>query len=115
MAMPFFPSVDRSRNPGEPGLAAVRKACVDTNVPSTGATVPDPGNVVRLPSPASSGAARGWPSPWMPNLVERSDFLLCTRTRRISAPPELLWLAAIAIALGMPNRLRRHWGGRDGD
>jgi hypothetical protein len=51
----------------------------------------------------------------MPNLVERSDFLLWTRTRRISAPPELLWLAAIAIALGMPNRLRRHSGGRHGD
>jgi hypothetical protein len=41
-----------------------------------------------------------WPLPWLPQMIERSDFLFWIRDRKIPSPPRLAELAAIAIALG---------------
>jgi hypothetical protein len=42
----------------------------------------------------------GWPLPWVPPMIERSDFLFWIRDRKIPSPPRLAELAAMAIALG---------------
>jgi hypothetical protein len=64
----------------------------DTNITSS--------NVCSLFPPNETIITPGWPLPWVPQMTERSDFLVWIRDRKIPSPPRLAELAAMAIALG---------------
>ena len=60
-------------------------------------------NVLSLIRRTDGRFGRGWPLPWAPPLVERSDFLFWSCERKLPMSPKLAQLARIAISLGMPT------------
>ncbi|MGD0103430.1 MAG: hypothetical protein ABSC06_05265 [Rhodopila sp.] len=63
-------------------------------------------NVIQLMIPGNGKEVPDYLPQSLPLMIVRSDFFLWTRTRKVPAPPDLLRLAEIAIALGMPSRWR---------
>jgi hypothetical protein len=108
MAMGFFGKHSRHPKPlsgavQAHGITQAASPDVATTVLAAPADMHDgPSNMLSLHR-SEAPSVQPIALPWIPPLIERSDFLVWTRRRQLAAPAELIRLAELAIALGCPT------------